>query len=55
MENLMTAALPEKVLTDLRMVLEALPEESQALQMLYLIQDAHMSPQDLKMTLNLEH
>ena len=44
-ENLMTAALPEKVLSDLKMVLESLPEDSQVLQGLLdiiLIQDAHM-------------
>ena len=43
--NLMTAALPDKVLTDLRMALEALPEDSQALQgslNIILIQGVHM-------------
>ena len=58
MGNLMTTAIPEKVLTDLRMALEALPEDSQALQgslNIILIQDAHIYPQDLKMILNRTH
>ena len=58
MGSLMTARIPDKVLTDLRMALEALPEDSQVLQgslNIILIQDAHMLPQVLKMILKQAH